>query len=209
EQALERGLAFDERQLRQVVPVEMQQVEYIVDEVLAVLGLERLLQLREVGNATLVFDHDFAVNKRGLPGQLADRSSDVRELVGPVEALAGEQAYLALIEPRLDAIAVELDFVNPSRPGRRLGAQRGERRRHEIRKPRRAGPRVGLAAALAAAVAGATTRGRGAARAAFAAWPGRRVAAGVGGLHVVLDAPLRMPHPLPALALCDVLDRAA
>src|SRR5262249_44512189 len=187
----------------------MQQIKYVVDERVAVLRLQGLLQLREAGNAALVLDYDFAVDERGLRRQPANRGGDVRELVGPVEALAGEQADLAMIETRLDTVAVELDFVNPSRPGRRLGAQRGERRRHEIRKPRRAGPRVGLAAAFAAAVAGATMRGRGAARTAFAAGPGGRVAAGGGGLHVVLDAPVRMPHPLPALALCDVLDRAA
>src|SRR5262249_17679113 len=102
EQALERGLAFDERQLRQVAPVEMQQVEHIVYEALAVLGFQRLLQHREVRNAALVLDYDFPVDERGLRRQLGDRGGDVRELVGPVEALAGEQAHLTMVETRLD-----------------------------------------------------------------------------------------------------------
>ena len=37
----------------------------------------------------------------------------------PIERLAREQSYFAAVEPRLDAIAIELDLVNPFRRLRR------------------------------------------------------------------------------------------
>jgi hypothetical protein len=54
----------------------------------------------------------------------------------PVEALAGLQAHLAILNPQLNAIAVEFDFVQPAGPGRRASNRLAQLRRDEIRQRR-------------------------------------------------------------------------
>ena len=64
-------------------------------------------------DAVGIFGHQFAVDQSRLGRQLGDRVGDAREFCGPVEALAGQQLDLAVVEPRLQAVAVELDLVDP------------------------------------------------------------------------------------------------
>ncbi len=47
EQGLQRGLALGERQRRQVRAVEMHEIEHVIDEALALAGLQRILQRRK------------------------------------------------------------------------------------------------------------------------------------------------------------------
>ena len=58
-------------------------------------------------------DHQFAVDQRGFRRQLGDRLGDGGKLLGPVEPAPRQQLDLAVVEPRLQAIAVELDLVDP------------------------------------------------------------------------------------------------
>ena len=51
-------------------------------------------------------------------GSFAACFGDRRELLRPVEALARAQPGLAVLDAQLQAIAVELDLVRPSRPAR-------------------------------------------------------------------------------------------
>ena len=64
-------------------------------------------------------------------GSLAAALAMAANLLGPVQALAGEQPRFAVLHPQLHAIAVELDFMHPVRcrraaapPGGRVGARR-------------------------------------------------------------------------------------
>jgi hypothetical protein len=75
--------------------------------------LEILLQQREAGNAVAALGDDFAVDEGGLGAEPGDRVGDGRKFSGPVEPFARQQLDLAAIEPRLDAIAVELDLMDP------------------------------------------------------------------------------------------------
>ena len=92
----------------------MEKIEDVIDEALALPCLQRRLQLGKTRNAFLVLDHDLAVDQRRLRGQLGDGGGDVRKFFGPIETLAGEQTDLAVVEPSLDAITVELDLVHPA-----------------------------------------------------------------------------------------------
>jgi len=139
QQAPKLGLALEHRPIAQVSAVEIQQVEDVVDEGVAPALLEGGLQLREIGNAALVLDHDFTVDHGGLGRQLGDCGRDVGKLTRPIEAFAGEQLHVAVIEPSLNAVTVELDLVDPAGAGRRRAPQRGQRRRHEVRQRRAAG----------------------------------------------------------------------
>ena len=75
--------------------------------------------------------HDLAVDDavRQLLGRLGDRL----ELLRPVEALAGLQRRLAVLDAQLQAIAVELDLVRPAGAARRTLDQLGELRLDEVR----------------------------------------------------------------------------
>src|SRR6185503_8680884 len=132
-EALQFGLALDQGQFGEIAAIEMKEIEDVIQEALALSGLERGLQSRKTRNAARIKDHHLAVDERGARRQLGDRRGDVGELAGPVQTLAGEQADLAAVESGLDAIAVELDLMHPARPAGSSRAQGSERWRHEIR----------------------------------------------------------------------------
>src|SRR5215831_3754608 len=112
----------------------MQQVESPVDESIIAPIFKVGLQQRKTGNAVFVLDDQFAVEQRRLCRKGRDRFSDAREAMRPILLLSRQQTYRAVIEPRLDAVAVELDLVNPFRSVRKYAVQRGKTRRYEIRK---------------------------------------------------------------------------
>src|SRR5262249_53882313 len=148
DQSCQFRLAFDERQVGEIAPIEVEEIEHVIDEAVALSRLERGLQRRKAGDPALVLDHDLAVEQRRVGGKRGDGMGDVGKFFVPMEALAGEQTGLAIVEPRLNAIAVELDLVDPAGAGWRLGPQGGERRRHEFRqwRPARASLRFFLPA---------------------------------------------------------------
>src|SRR5262249_44757939 len=117
---------------------------------------------------------------------------------GPIEALAREQLDLAMVEPGLDAVAVELDLVHPALPARRRRTQGGERRRHERGQARAV---EGFVSAVLAALG--LDRGDPARR------PRPAACCGCAGAYVVGSASVGMPPPLAALAFGDLRDRAA
>ena len=74
---------------------------------------------------------DFAVDQR--IGQRLGCSRDGAELVGPVQPFAGQQRHVAILDPQLHAIAVELDLVAPAVRIRRPLDGGAKLRRDEIR----------------------------------------------------------------------------
>ena len=89
----------------------MKKIEDVIEEALALSGFERRLQSRKYRNAARILDHHLAVDQRGAGRELGDGGRDVGKFAGPVEALAGEQECVAVVEPSLDPIAVELDLM--------------------------------------------------------------------------------------------------
>src|SRR5262249_39408087 len=142
------GFALDQRQGGQIASIEMEKIEDIINEALALPCLQRGLQLGKTRNAFLVLDHDLAVDQRRVRRQLGNGRGDVWKFFAPIEPLAGEQADIAVVEPSLDAVTVELDLVRPAPAARRRRAQGRKRRWHEIRQPRAAGPPLLVLAAF-------------------------------------------------------------
>src|SRR5215467_11497256 len=192
-------LALGQQQTREIAAVEMQEIEDIIDEAMAVARLERRLQTREAGATVLVLDHDLAVEQRGTRRKVGDGVGNVRKPLGPVQALAGEQLDLAAIEAGLHAVAVEFDLVHPVRAARRCGAEGCERRRQERRQARAArARRLGTLAGVLGLPRRAAT------------WhTGTAMRRGRPALDVARDTPVRVPYALAALALGDLRNRAA
>ncbi|MET4290637.1 hypothetical protein ABIB06_001403 [Bradyrhizobium sp. LB8.2] len=80
--------------------------------------------VRKVGAAVLHHD-DFAVEDRSRDGKI-ERGRDRREALGPIQSGPGVDPRPALVQVKLEPIAVVLDFVEPVVAGGRLGSQRGE-----------------------------------------------------------------------------------
>src|SRR5690606_20435242 len=102
-----------ERDAAQVIPVEIEQIEDDVADRIVLLLRERVLQRAEVAPPAPVVDDDLSVEPRSLHRERRERPRDRAELPRPVVALAREEARLLVVEPREDAVAVELDLVQP------------------------------------------------------------------------------------------------
>src|SRR6266481_7034357 len=113
------GFALDQRQGGQIASIEMEKIEDIINKARALPCLQRCLQLGKTRNAFLVLDYDLAVDQRRMRRQLGNGGGDVRKFFAPFEALAGEQADIAVVEASLDAVTVELDLVRPAPSARR------------------------------------------------------------------------------------------
>src|SRR5215468_6015246 len=112
----------------------MQEIENPIDEAVVAALLQIGLQQGKAGNALVILDDQFAIEERSLRRQHRNRLGDLFEAMGPVELLARQKTHPPMIEPRLDAVAVELDLVNPFAIPWWDAMQRGEARWHEIRK---------------------------------------------------------------------------
>ena len=131
QQFLQPPLALDQRQRAKILAIGEQQVERVEDQILGLAVGDRGLQRREVRRAVVIERDDLAVDhhvrqRAALPG-------DGGELFGPVEALAGFQGRLAILDAQLHAVAVELDLMAPAAPLGRAFDGGAELRRDEIR----------------------------------------------------------------------------
>ena len=120
---LQFGLAPEQRQLPEVAAVEVQQIERHQDDA-GGLSLQLVLQHREIGGAVGGRHDDLAVDDRrgglDVPGVVGD----LLEAMGPVMAAPGEDLDGLVGQVDLDAVAVELDFVDPAVSGRHLRRSR-------------------------------------------------------------------------------------
>ena len=113
--ALEQALAVLEGDVEQQPPVEVQQIERLVDEVRGVLLARPFLEEAEVGAARVIERDDLAVDDRLLGVDPGRRSQESREVgLGVLEA-ARPRSDLAVVDDGLDAVAVPLDLEQPVR----------------------------------------------------------------------------------------------
>lgn len=152
-QAAQHLLAAGQAQAGQIVAVQVQQVESIEGEAVAAAFAQVGLESREVRRAGIRLDDQFAVDQGSPGGQRLQGGHDrLAEPARPVEPAARQQLHATALDPCLQAIAVELDLVQPARAGRRLGHQGRQRGLHESRHGglagaldlRRIGPLDGL-----------------------------------------------------------------
>ena len=124
-------LALAQRQAAKVLPIGKQQIEGIEDQVAGLAVGNGRLQRGEIRRAMIVERDDLAVDEhiRKRAPLFRDRS----ELVRPVQALAGPQPGLAVLDAQLHAIAVEFDLVAPILSAWRPIDRRAEFGRDEIR----------------------------------------------------------------------------
>ena len=79
------------------------------------------LQRRKVRSARTVLDDEFAVDHRVADRQRLERVDDfLPNFLRPVEPAAGQEFDPPAVDPRDQAIAVELDLVDPASRRRRL-----------------------------------------------------------------------------------------
>ena len=104
EQALQRGLARDQRRIGQIAAVQIEQIEHPIDEAIAAALFQVGLQHRETRNALVVLDDQFAVEERRRRGKRGDRRGDALEAMRPIERFAGKQLDLAVIETLINLL---------------------------------------------------------------------------------------------------------
>ena len=117
---MKASLTLGERHGGDGLAVELEEIEQEIDEGGAV-GVGGLLHEAEVGDAVGTHGAEFAVEIGGSDGKFCQGSGGCGIFGGPVEPGAGEELDLAGCDAGRHAIAVELDFVNPERPGGRAG----------------------------------------------------------------------------------------
>ena len=106
------------------------EVEGVEDELVGAFFGQGDLQGGEVGRALGVVGHDLAVED--AVGKRGGGAGDGGEPRGPVVAVAGPDGGLAVADGDLDAVAVELDLVDPAGAGRRAVEGLAKLRRDEV-----------------------------------------------------------------------------
>jgi hypothetical protein len=109
----EEFFARTELEVAGVVAVVVKEVEDEVGERVALAFVERCLQRGEGGDAAVVEHDNFAVECEFVVGESGDGIRNGAHAVRPVEAFAGEELNAGAGLAGLDAVAVELDLVQP------------------------------------------------------------------------------------------------
>jgi len=115
-------LALVERQRGQVGPVEVKDVEHEVDELRARAAPAPLHRLK-AGAPVGQHRGDLAVEQRASDAQLLRAGDDRGEVIGPLLVAPAEQRDAPVLDQATDAVAVELDLVQPLLAGGRLVEQ--------------------------------------------------------------------------------------
>jgi hypothetical protein len=145
DQLFKQRLALDQRQLPEIMAVQVKQVEGDHHD-LGRLALQLILQNRKVSGAVGGRDDDLALEDRRAGTDVPGVGGDFLETVRPVVAVAGEDLDLGVSEMHLNVIAIELDLVDPTIAARCLADRRGQRGRNEAREQRLRADRRGLLA---------------------------------------------------------------
>src|ERR1700733_5296724 len=104
-------LALAERQRAKIHSISEQQIERKEDELVGLAVGNRSLQRREIRVSLLIERDDLAVDQ--TIGQRTGLLGDGQEFVGPVQPFAGSKHSVAVLDPHLHAVAVELDLMAP------------------------------------------------------------------------------------------------
>src|SRR5205807_5096288 len=115
-----------ERQVLQVVAIQVKQIENLIDE-RTFVGLLIILHQLELGLAGFIEHDDLTIEHR-LMAELRQRSDDRRVTFLEGKLFAGIETHSTLVYLRDGAIAVPLDFKEPIGVIERLGNRRGDRK---------------------------------------------------------------------------------
>ena len=109
----EHRLAVGERAGREVVAVQMQQVEDEEEKGVVTMVAQRRLQSVEAGDAVGQQRHQLAVEQKVAMAEGGDGGGDGGQAGGPIQAVAGDQLDGAALAPGEQPVAVELDLADP------------------------------------------------------------------------------------------------
>jgi hypothetical protein len=133
EQRLQEGLALDELKAREVPTVQMQEIESVIDELYIAFTIGRRPGLRESRQPSLIDAAQFAIDVSGLDVQVRQRRDRAWIFVGPVEPGPSQELNPSIVDTCRHSVSVQLDFVQPLRPGGwlldRLGKLRADKGR--------------------------------------------------------------------------------
>ena len=134
-----RALRSISGRARDILAVEMQKIEDEEDQPGRVAGIRRGLDHAEGGDAVREDAAQLAVEIGLTRAERRHGRGDRRIFMRPVEPGAGQQSHRAMIEPRMHAVAVEFDFVQPLIAFGRRVDELGELRRDPLpaERPRR------------------------------------------------------------------------
>ena len=96
------------------------------------LVFQSFLEQLKAGDAVPIQHDRLAVEHGGADAEARDGLGQTGEAVGPVLAVAGEQPHILAVLAGEQAVAVELDLVNPGLAGRRVRREGAELRRVEV-----------------------------------------------------------------------------
>ena len=113
-QGLEPLLTLDQRPRPEILAVEIEQIEEEQDQSRRVAAVGRQLDDVERGEAVGAEAAQLAVEIGLARGERRQGLGDRRIFVRPVKAGACEQLHRAAVEPRMHAVAVVVEFMQPS-----------------------------------------------------------------------------------------------
>ncbi len=134
QQVAQQGLAAVQLGVPQVPAVEVDQIEREVDQCPGLLLTQSLLQPGKRADPGRRERDDLAVEKCCRGGERADRRGDLREPARPVVSLASPKLDFPMFESGEQAVAVELDLVQPVVAGGHPSSQLRERGRKQARQ---------------------------------------------------------------------------
>ncbi len=110
----------------------MKQIEEEVTQRLLDAFLKGRLQVGEAGGAVGGEHDDLAIKDEAFGGEPGHLRREGFHAVGPIEAGAGEELDFASILAGLDAVAIQLELVEPTFAVGRSSGWRGQLRRDEF-----------------------------------------------------------------------------
>jgi hypothetical protein len=117
------------------------ETEDVVDQAGRRAGRQSVLKRAEIGHSVRVDDDYLAIEQGGLHLQPRQLTRNGLEARSPIEVVAADEPNGLSFDRGEDAIAVELDLVEPAVAGGRLVDQRRERRPNRSPQRCRAGAR--------------------------------------------------------------------
>jgi hypothetical protein len=98
----------------QIEPVEVEQLERVIEQQALPACSEIGVQQIEIWRATRIRDGGFVIQDQVLRWQGRERIGDRLEAQRPVVACSGVDGRLSVLRVRPGAVAVELDLVDPA-----------------------------------------------------------------------------------------------
>src|SRR5579859_7923951 len=113
DELVQHCLAVDQRSATEVIAIEVEEIEGKESKPSLIVGAERLLERSETRMSLVVEHHHLAIEGELLGGKRLERPDQPLEALGPILSRAGQQSSAVRIAPAIDAVAIELELMEP------------------------------------------------------------------------------------------------